>query len=278
MTMQENSSNPPSVQIGGTDITRVTYKGEQVVTFVMIDKVHKRPEGTAKDRFNSNRQRFVEGDDFVLATAAQKYEFHTFGIDVPNRGLTLITRRGYLKIVKSLNDDLAWQVFDEMIERYFAMENRAVAPVQVPTTAEAFYHAFRMIADAEKRQAEQQRAIAALEDKVDRVEKAQTVMSKRPANAEGITHIRTRIGRMFGLSGAVIDEVMRQSPYAPKPAGMVRNDHVEADGALYAVCWQKDVTATFSRFVDECHQATPFLFQHPYIEGRFKVAKKEIAA
>lgn len=34
----------------------------------------------------------------------------------------------YLKLVKSLNDDLAWSVFDDMIERYFAIDNRSSIP------------------------------------------------------------------------------------------------------------------------------------------------------
>lgn len=158
-----------------------------------------------------------------------------------------------------------------------AAESPPIAPA-IPTTAEAFAHAFTMIADAQKQQAVHSRAIERLEEMVDRVETAQTVLRCRPANAEGITHIRPRINRMFGLSSAVVDEVMRQSPYAPKPAGMVRNDHVDADGSLYAVYWQKDVTKTFERFVDECKAVTEFMFTHPFIEGRFRVARKRVVA
>lgn len=117
-----------AVSIGDADIERISYRGQQVVTFAMIDKVHKRPDGTAKRNFNENRERFIEGEDYVFAGVSQKDEFRTFGIEVPNRGLMLITRRGYLKIVKSLNDDLAWQVFDEMIERYFIVEKLAAQP------------------------------------------------------------------------------------------------------------------------------------------------------
>ena len=160
----------------------------------------------------------------------------------------------------------------------FWQQHRGQQQIAVPTTAEAFAHAFTMIADAQKQQAAQQRAIDHLREQVSRVEVAQTVLRSRPANAEAITHVRSRIGRMFGLSANIIDEVMRQSPYAPKPAGMVRNDHVDADGSLYAVYWQKDVTKTFERFVDECVSVTPFMFTHPFIEGRFRVARKAVVA
>lgn len=116
------------VQIGDIDLDQVYYRGEPVATFAQIDRAHHRPDDTAKRNFNENRDRFVPGDDYILVPAAQKGEFRTFGIEVPNRGLTVLTRRGYLKLVKSLNDDLAWSVFDDMIERYFAIDNRSSIP------------------------------------------------------------------------------------------------------------------------------------------------------
>lgn len=144
---------------------------------------------------------------------------------------------------------------------------------RLPTTAEGFAHAFQMLADQERRHAQHDAAISAISDKVERIEHAQTVMSSRPANSEGITHLRERIHGMFGLSAETIDEVMRQSPYSPKPAGTVKNLHESADGSTYTIWWKKDVTATFHRFIEECIQVTRTRCIHPYIEGRFKLIK-----
>lgn len=180
----------------------------------------------------------------------------------------LVDERDSYVVVAQLSPEFTARLVD------FWQGHKNQQPVKIPTTAEAFAHAFQMIANAERTQMEQARALQRLEEKVERVEIAQSVMRARPGNAEGITHIRIRIGKMHGLSISVIDEVMRQSPYAPKPAGMVRNDHVDADGSLYAVYWQKDVTATFNRFVAECVSVTALMFTHPFIEGRFRVAGK----
>lgn len=165
-----------------------------------------------------------------------------------------------------------------LIRVFVAWRKGRLAGLAAPSTAEAFASAFMMIAQQERQQAEQQRAIQHLDDRVERVEKSQSVLSARPVNAESITHLRSRIGKMFGLSAAVIDEVMRQSPYAPKPAGMVKNDHVDADGVPYAIYWRKDVTATFARFVDECTPVTATMFTHPFIDGRFRIVGKAVAA
>lgn len=55
------------IQIQGTSILLKEYQGKRVVTFKDVDLVHKRPEGTARKRFNDNRKRFVSGVDFFKA-------------------------------------------------------------------------------------------------------------------------------------------------------------------------------------------------------------------
>ncbi|UDU18842.1 Rha family transcriptional regulator [Sinorhizobium meliloti] len=162
----------------------------------------------------------------------------------------------------------------KVIKRLRELE-AAVASPRPLTTTETLIQMLTLQAEVERRQAEQAKAITAIDARVERVETAQTVLSARPANSESIVHIRRRIWQLYGLSDATVDAVMRQSPYAPKPAGMVRNEHAEADGATYAVYWRKDVTATFERFVAECRHSAGKLYTHPYIEGRFKLIKHE---
>lgn len=162
----------------------------------------------------------------------------------------------------------------KVLQRMRDME-AALAEPRIPTTAEGFAHAFTMLADAERREREQNIRLSLIDDRLDKVETAQTVLTTRPSASESIVHIRKRVGKEFGLSAAVVDAVMRQSPYAPKPAGMVRNEHVDADGSSYAVFWKKDVTATFRRFVEECASVTPTMCTHPFVEGRFKLVRRE---
>ncbi|WP_313760193.1 Rha family transcriptional regulator [Rhizobium sp.] len=157
-----------------------------------------------------------------------------------------------------------------LVDYWQAHKNDAA---QIPTTAEAFAQAFRMLADAEQRDADRERRLNTIDAKVERIATAQTVLSARPANAESIVHLRKRIGKMFGLSSQTIDAVMRQSPYAPKPAGMVRNDRAEAEGSTYAVYWKKDVTATFDRFAKESTAVSNQFYTHPYIDGRFMLIR-----
>jgi hypothetical protein len=113
------------VSIAGTDVQQVLYKGDPVVTFAMVDEIHKRPDGTAKDTYARNRARFVEGEDFVQVSRKVWPTEITwpFGAQAPSG--TLVTRRGYLKLVKPMSDDRAWEVQGEMIDRYFMVEQIA---------------------------------------------------------------------------------------------------------------------------------------------------------
>lgn len=111
-----------SVHIGNADISIKEYNGQRVVTFKDIDMVHGRPDGTARKRFNDNRHHFIESEDFfVRNTDEAKKEY---GIAAPN-GLVLMTEQGYLMLVKSFTDDLAWTVQRQLVNGYFKVRTAA---------------------------------------------------------------------------------------------------------------------------------------------------------
>lgn len=132
--MSQYKGNLPEIAIAGTAVQRIAYKGELVVTFAMVDEVHQRTDGTARRNFNENRARFVEGDDFVTLT--QPDEMRSLGFSRPQGGLpasvVLLTRRGYLKLVKPMTDDRAWEVQGEMIDRYFVVEDAGRSIIAMP--------------------------------------------------------------------------------------------------------------------------------------------------
>lgn len=111
------------IKIGNKDLQVKQYKGQRVVTFKDVDMVHERVEGTAKRNFNENKEHLIENTDyfFVKPADVQKYEIRTSEIN--NRGTYLLTETGYLMLVKSLQDDLAWEVQRELVNRYFRVDN-----------------------------------------------------------------------------------------------------------------------------------------------------------
>lgn len=111
------------VKINNSDLSVKEFKGQRVITFKEIDLVHERVEGTAKRNFNSNKPHFIENVDyfFVKPSDVEAYEIRTSEIN--NAGTYLITESGYLMLVKSLSDDLAWTVQRELVNKYFRVKN-----------------------------------------------------------------------------------------------------------------------------------------------------------
>lgn len=97
------------------------YNGKRVVTFKDVDIVHNRPLGTAKRNFNKNKKHFIENEDYIVVTRenSKGTNFVLLNIDVPTRGITLLTEIGYLMLAKSFTDDLSWQVQRCLVNNYF---------------------------------------------------------------------------------------------------------------------------------------------------------------
>ena len=120
------------------------WQGQRVVTFKDIDALHQRPEGTARKAFNRNRKHFIPEEDFftVYADELAKPTVHkTDGssgrnsyawFERPQGGFAeethLITESGYLMLVKSFKDDLAWVVQRALVNSYFKGKIRQPAP------------------------------------------------------------------------------------------------------------------------------------------------------
>lgn len=126
--------NTPTVAISGITLPYIEFQGTPVVTTSMIDAVHQRPKATARKRFNDNNRHFIEGDDFYLVDLKSESEIRTrypaLFPEMASKAL-LFTETGYLMLVKSFTDDLAWQVQRQLVKSYFRVKG-----AMQPTTAE----------------------------------------------------------------------------------------------------------------------------------------------
>lgn len=179
-----------------------------------------------------------------------------------------LPKREACLMAMSYSYELQAKVFDKMT----AMETQVVDPLaNLPAEQRALIAVMLDNADIKRVQAEQGASILAIEHRVNEAADAQ-LLHARPTNAENMGMIRARINKKHGLSASIIDQVMRQSLYAPKPAGMVKNGHENAQGGSYAVYWTKDITALFARFTAECAPTTATQYTHPLIDGKFKMS------
>lgn len=113
-----------SIKIGENDLQVKEWNGQRVVTFKDIDKVHQRTDGTARRNFKKNRTHFIENEDYFRLKPSDILmdEFRPLGIkaeSISNRGTIFLTETGYLMLVKSFTDDLAWDVQRKLVNTYF---------------------------------------------------------------------------------------------------------------------------------------------------------------
>jgi len=118
------------ININNVDIIIKELNNKRVVTFDEIDTVHQRPSGTARRNFNTNKHRFKEGVDYYLykgekGRKALLQANYTNFVELPksrNFAYYLITESGYLMLVKSLTDDLSWEVQRQLVDSYFKIQ------------------------------------------------------------------------------------------------------------------------------------------------------------
>jgi hypothetical protein len=98
-----------------------------------VDELHDRPEGTARRRFSENRDRFIEGEDFMKVSSS---EFRTrYPKAVPRRAtsdMTVLTETGYLMLTKSFSDEFSWQVQRALVRVYFRAQELTASPLPAP--------------------------------------------------------------------------------------------------------------------------------------------------
>lgn len=104
------------------------YNGHRIVTFTDIDRCHNRPEGTASRNFRENRQHFIDGIDFFVLKPSDVRNNEIRRSEINNRGTMFITESGYLMLVKSFTDDLAWKVQRALVNNYFRVPKSAADP------------------------------------------------------------------------------------------------------------------------------------------------------
>lgn len=111
------------VEVNSKELEVKEFRDKRVVTLKEIDDIHERADGTARRNFNTNKKHLIEDVDF-FKVCADEIRTHKI-MDISNKvreDVTLITESGYLMLVKSFTDDLAWDVQRDLVNKYFRVK------------------------------------------------------------------------------------------------------------------------------------------------------------
>lgn len=102
----------------------VEYNNIRVLTTQQVAEAYQTSADTVTRNFNRNKDRYIKGKHYMALEGEEKNAFVDRGqID---RGLKnaktlyLWTQKGCLLHAKSLNTDIAWEVYDRLVDNYFA--------------------------------------------------------------------------------------------------------------------------------------------------------------
>lgn len=108
------------IVINNTPLAIKEFNGQRVVTLKDIDMVHNRPTGTAGRNFRKNKEHFILGEDYFKICADEIRRHKIMDVSAKaHEDVIFITESGYLMLVKSFTDDLAWSVQRQLVRSYF---------------------------------------------------------------------------------------------------------------------------------------------------------------
>lgn len=107
-----------------------------------IAEIHKQPEREIRRRITDNIKRFQESIDFI-DLKQRVGESHTLNVLISlgyaKQSITqaehiyILSERGYAKLIKIMDTDLAWRIHDKLIDEYFALREQ-VQEFKLPQT------------------------------------------------------------------------------------------------------------------------------------------------
>lgn len=101
-------------------------EGKKSILAKDIADIHGRKLFNINKLISNNRERFKDGNDIIDLLNSSE-EFRDFaeknGLIGSNRtqNVYLLSERGYSKLLKIMEDDLAWEKYDELVDNYFNM-------------------------------------------------------------------------------------------------------------------------------------------------------------
>lgn len=107
------------------------YKNIRVLTTQQIAEAYGTDSKTISYNFNHNKERYIDGKHFICLSGDELRAFREIH-DLPNNlnKLYLWTEKGAFLHAKSLNTDMAWEVYDRLVDNYFEK------PKAVPMTTD----------------------------------------------------------------------------------------------------------------------------------------------
>lgn len=143
-------------------------EGKKAMLVLDIATIHNQPLKEINRRINDNRIRFKDGVDIVDLKSGGFNPPQLLNLGFSNmqiaksNNIYLLSERGYAKLLKILEDDKAWELYDILVDEYFNMRKQQIDTTQLSPELQMFQTLFTTLATQELNQKK-------LEQKVDNI-------------------------------------------------------------------------------------------------------------
>jgi hypothetical protein len=102
-------------------------KNKKAMLVKEIAEIHGRPLFKINQLINDNRKHFIDGKDILdikdspLAILLKDSGIYTQNAINASTNIYILSERGYAKLLKIMDDDLAWEKYDQLVDGYFQM-------------------------------------------------------------------------------------------------------------------------------------------------------------
>lgn len=139
-------------------------EGKKAMLVKEVAEIHGRELREINERINSNRKRFKNNIDILdlLGIDLTDTEIKEFGFSQQainsyrglkargqTTGIYLLSERGYAKLLKILEDDVAWEQYEKLVDGYFNTRGQALSTSELSPELQMFNQMFKAMANNE---------------------------------------------------------------------------------------------------------------------------------
>ncbi|MTO22451.1 hypothetical protein GMC25_00030 [Turicibacter sanguinis] len=110
-------------------------KGQKVVLAKTIAEIHQVEVKYINKLINNNHTRFKDGIDVIdikNCSSSEEPQLNQLGFTqmqiAKANNIYLLSERGYAKLIKIMDSDLAWEIHEQLVDEYFSMREKRFNP------------------------------------------------------------------------------------------------------------------------------------------------------
>lgn len=111
---------------------------QKVVLAKTVAEIHGEEVKVTNQRINMNRNRFKDGVDLIDLKVVNQIDHNLlkeFGFTQMQiskaKNIYLLSERGYAKLIKIMDSDLAWEIHDQLMDEYFTLRQEKEMEIQL---------------------------------------------------------------------------------------------------------------------------------------------------